>query len=230
MSLSYAVIIPAYNAERTIDETLRSVLNQTVSPAEIVVVDDGSTDETVSIAESFGKSVRVLRQSNSGPGSATNRGMHFVTADVFALLDADDLWLSDKMRQQLEVLSANPDLAVVGCKMRQFLHGQADDGLGEVREGLLRSVIAIRRKVYADVGDFVDTPGYSGEVIDWLARLREKGHSTLEIDSVLALRRVISGSLSSKTSPLRNTGYLKAAYLSMLRRKNLKGDGGVTTP
>ena len=64
MSLSYAVIIPAYNAERTIDETLRSVLNQTVSPAEIVVVDDGSTDETVSIAESFGKSVRVLRQSN----------------------------------------------------------------------------------------------------------------------------------------------------------------------
>lgn len=85
-----ALVIAAYNAAATIERALRSATNQTLAFAEVVVVDDGSKDDTAARAASFGSSVRVLRQSNRGPGAARNAGVRITTAEVVTFLDADD--------------------------------------------------------------------------------------------------------------------------------------------
>lgn len=220
----YSVIIPAFNAERTLAATLASVLAQTCAPTEVLVVDDGSTDGTAELAARFSPLIRVFRQPNTGPGAATTLGVRQATSPVVALVDADDLWLPDKMRRQLQVLESDPQVAAVGGNMRQFRHARPDDGTGEVRQGLTRSNIVVRRSVFLSVGDVIDPPGNRGDMIDWFARLRHAGHLVVELDEVLALRRILPGSLSHGRTPDRDIGYLKVAHLAMLRQRQARAN------
>lgn len=226
----YSVVIPAFNAERTLAATLASVLAQTVAPAEVLVVDDGSTDGTAELAAHFSPLIRVLRQPNTGPGAATSLGVRQAASPIVALVDADDLWLPDKMRRQLEVLASDEPVAAVGCSMRQFYHAVPDDGTGEVRPGLNRSNIVFRRSVFLSVGDIIDPPGNRGDMIDWLARLRSAGHPVVELDAVLALRRILPGSLSHGRAPERDIGYLKVAHLALLRQRQARANAGNPSP
>lgn len=218
----YSVIIPAFNAERTLAATLASVLAQTCAPAEVLVVDDGSTDGTAELAARFSPLIRVLRQPNTGPGAATSLGVRQATSPVVALVDADDLWLPDKMRRQLQVLESDAQVAAVSCSMRQFHHAVPDDGTGEVRKGLTRSTIVVRRSVFLSVGDVLDPPGNRGDMIDWFARLRSAEHLVVQLDEVLALRRILPGSLSHGRAPGRDIGYLKVAHLALLRQRQAR--------
>lgn len=104
MSETVSVVIPAYNAARFLRETLQSVLAQTSAPLEVLVVDDGSTDDTARIAQSFGPPVRCLNQENQGLSRARNAGIRAARGDWIALLDADDLWLPRKLERQIERL------------------------------------------------------------------------------------------------------------------------------
>jgi glycosyltransferase involved in cell wall biosynthesis len=107
-----AVVIPAFNAERWIDETLRSVRAQTHRALEIVVVDDGSTDGTCGIVErhaALDGRIRLIRQANAGVAAARNRGVAETCADLIAPVDADDLWAPTKIERQLARLRALGD-------------------------------------------------------------------------------------------------------------------------
>ncbi|GAB6164120.1 hypothetical protein JCM19992_01200 [Thermostilla marina] len=97
-----SVVIPAYNSSRYLGATLRSVFAQTVRPQEIIVVDDGSEDDSAALAESFGPPVRVIRQENRGESAARNRGIEAASSEWIAFLDADDLWAPTKLARQLE--------------------------------------------------------------------------------------------------------------------------------
>ncbi|HWI18400.1 MAG TPA: glycosyltransferase [Vicinamibacterales bacterium] len=101
-----SVIIPAYNAEAFIADTIRSVLAQTYQDFEIIVVDDGSKDGTVAALEPFNGSVRVHTQANGGVAKARNTGASLATGAFIAFLDADDLWLPQKLERQLQHASA----------------------------------------------------------------------------------------------------------------------------
>ncbi|MDO9714397.1 glycosyltransferase family 2 protein [Paracraurococcus lichenis] len=104
-----AVVIPAYNAAATIDETLRSVRNQTHRALEIMVVDDGSTDGTAAIVEGHAFEdcrVKLFRQSNAGVAAARNRGIAEAEGELVAPIDADDLWHPHKIERQLQALRA----------------------------------------------------------------------------------------------------------------------------
>lgn len=103
-----SVVIPVWNAARYLPQTLQSVLRQTRPPEEIVVVDDGSTDESAAVAEKFGTGVRVLRQDNRGESAARNRGIEAAQGDWIAFLDADDLWHPEKLARQLAAIQADP--------------------------------------------------------------------------------------------------------------------------
>lgn len=103
-----SVVIPCYNAARFLRETLASVLRQTYPAFEVIVVDDGSTDESASIAASYGPPVRVIRQENQGESVARNRGISAAEGDWVALLDADDLWEPQKLERQVEVALGLP--------------------------------------------------------------------------------------------------------------------------
>ncbi len=106
--LSISVVIPCFNAAAFLTETLQSALAQTLSPEEVIVVDDGSTDESARIAESFGAAVRVIRQSNHGESVARNRGIDQARGAWIALLDADDRWEPNKLERQVEALEKAP--------------------------------------------------------------------------------------------------------------------------
>ena len=117
--MKISVVIPAYNAEAFIGDTIRSALAQTVAPLEIIVVDDGSTDRTAAVAESLG--CRVIRQTNSGVCAARNAGIMGARGEWIALLDHDDTWLPRKLQRQADAVALRPDVACVTTDFfRQF--------------------------------------------------------------------------------------------------------------
>lgn len=93
-----SVIIPVYNGERYLRTAIESVLAQNVCPIEIIVVDDGSTDASQTVAREFMPMVQVITQSNRGASVARNRGVALAHGEILAFLDADDLWLADKLQ------------------------------------------------------------------------------------------------------------------------------------
>jgi glycosyltransferase involved in cell wall biosynthesis len=102
---SVSVIIPTYNAGALIAQTLDSVLAQTYQPHEIVVIDDGSTDDTGRVLGAYEGRLRILEQENAGVARARNRGIESATGDWLAFVDADDLWRTDKLEIQIRSLS-----------------------------------------------------------------------------------------------------------------------------
>jgi len=108
-----SVIIPAYNAANTIGETIASVQAQTLRDWEIILIDDGSTDETAVVVEAIGDPrIQVYRYSNAGQGESRNRGACHATGEFFAFLDADDLWLPDKLERMVKAIGEHPQAAV----------------------------------------------------------------------------------------------------------------------
>jgi glycosyltransferase involved in cell wall biosynthesis len=104
-----SVVVPAYNAFATIDETLRSIRSQSHEQLEIIVVDDGSTDDTVVVAQQHAAQdprIRIIRQDNAGVAAARNRGWQGARADFIAFVDADDLWAPANIERQLQALIA----------------------------------------------------------------------------------------------------------------------------
>lgn len=107
-----SVIIPAYNREKLLPQTLRSLLAPTVPALEIIVVDDGASDGTAEVAESFGPPIRVIRQKNAGPAAARNRGFRESRGEFIHFFDSDDLALPNKHEIQLAALmSSGADIA-----------------------------------------------------------------------------------------------------------------------
>ncbi|NDV62325.1 glycosyltransferase family 2 protein [Puniceicoccales bacterium CK1056] len=101
-----SVIIPAFNREGLIGPTLESLLNQTIPAVEILVVDDGSTDQTAQVAASFGPSVRVIHQENQGPSAARNNGLRQSRGEFIHFFDSDDIAVPNKHEVQLKALEA----------------------------------------------------------------------------------------------------------------------------
>ena len=110
---SFSVIIPVYNGATFIAETLRSILGQTVRPFEVIVVNDGSTDDTVSVVGKFGNSVTLITIPNSGVPTARNTGASQAMGNWLAFCDADDLWLPAKLEKQLRLANEAPDIQYV---------------------------------------------------------------------------------------------------------------------
>ena len=115
-----SVIVPAYQREKHLGATLRSILAQGYRPLEIVVVDDGSTDKTAAVAQSYPQ-VRYIFQNNQGPHVARNTGLDNCNGELIAFLDADDLWPSDKLEKQFDFLTKNPEVACVLGRMKNSI-------------------------------------------------------------------------------------------------------------
>src|SRR5574344_1047459 len=108
-----SVVIPLYNKERYIERALRSVLNQTFGDFEIVVVNDGSTDASVSVVEGIEDSrIRIINQKNGGVSAARNRGIEESKYDIVAFLDADDVWKENHLSVIAELIDKYPACGV----------------------------------------------------------------------------------------------------------------------
>ena len=113
-----SVIIPTYNYGNYIEETILSVLNQTYKNVEILVIDDGSTDNTWEIVSKFKNEINFLRQENLGQSQARNHGFDKARGSVYALLDADDYWEPEKLEKQIPLM--NDAVGLVYCGARLF--------------------------------------------------------------------------------------------------------------
>jgi glycosyltransferase involved in cell wall biosynthesis len=112
---SVSVVIPTYNYARFLGRAIESVMAQTVAPIEIIVVDDGSTDETPEVLARYANHVTALRRMNSGVASARNAGISVANGDLVAFLDSDDVWRPTKLERQLELQARYPECGAVGC-------------------------------------------------------------------------------------------------------------------
>ncbi|MCH1913610.1 glycosyltransferase [Leptospira noguchii] len=109
-----SVVIPTYNRENKILNSISSVLKQTLPPKEIIVVDDGSTDTTVSkIQETFSDKVQILLLEHKGVSHARNRGVENASGDWIAFLDSDDEWLSEKLEKQWKHIEEHPETEIL---------------------------------------------------------------------------------------------------------------------
>lgn len=120
---SVSVVIPVYNGARFITETLHSILAQTVPPLQVIVVNDGSTDNTAAIVEQFGEAVTLINTQNNGPCKARNIGAAVAQGNWIALCDSDDVWLQDKLERQLKLANEAPDLHCVLTDYAEVVNG-----------------------------------------------------------------------------------------------------------
>jgi len=209
-----SVVVPIYNAALHIEQTLRSVLTQSLSNWELIAVDDGSTDDSLAIVRRlFGDDprVRILPQSNAGVSMARNRGVALSRAPLIAFLDADDLWHPDKLRLHVEHHACHADVGVSFARVEFLSPGGTPTGL---QAALPRQSLApedflcenpttttsnwvLRRELFASVGGFVADMSYS-EDLEWLLRVACDGRwRIVGLPQVLTYYRTSAGGLSS---------------------------------
>lgn len=112
---SVSVVVPTYNRARIVGQAVESALAQTYPPSEVIVVDDGSNDDTAAALEALGERVQYVRQQNGGPAAARNTGIRRSSGRFVAFLDSDDLWKPDKLRLQMDVFEGDASLGIVSC-------------------------------------------------------------------------------------------------------------------
>ena len=186
-----SVVIATYNRAHFIGEAILSVLDQTVQDSEIIVVDDGSTDATSQVLAQFGGRIQVVRQLNQGRSGARNSGVSIARADIIAFLDSDDIWMPDKLAEQLSLFDAQPAVGLAHTfsdvvdengvvlrkqtRRRQHLYrdavrrGYTYEGMSQQCTMFL-STVAIRRECWESVG-LMDTNIPAFEDWDWYLRV-----------------------------------------------------------
>lgn len=194
----FSVIIPAYNQARYVGAAVESGLGQSYPPAEIIVVDDGSTDETPALLAGYGEAIQVIRQENQGLAAARNRGIAAAQGEWLAFLDSDDRWRPDYLQQMAAVVAIAPRPVAAfaawqymdssGTVMPQAVipfGGDVQRVAAELvwRNSLLPSAAVVRREAAGQVGGF-DTGLAACEDWDMWLRLQPLGRFAL-VRSVL---------------------------------------------
>ena len=224
-----SVIIPVYNGERYLGEAIESALAQDYRPIEVIVVNDGSADNTEAIAKRYEKDIIYVRQENRGPAAARNRGLHMSHGEFVGFLDADDLWSTNKLTLHLEPMAADPSLEIVlGLSQVMRLQDGNDKVIFKKWHDpiliLLFGAALIRRSVFEKFGFFDETLRHS-EDTDWFMRVREMGVSMTIIQEVTLFYRQHESNMTLD-SVARNRFFIKA-FKNSLDRRRQKGDGSV---
>lgn len=192
-----SVVMPVFNAEAFIAEAIASILAQAHRLLEIIVVDDGSTDDTAAVAARFGDAVRLERQANAGPPTARNRGLELATGEFVTFLDADDLFAPDMLVRQFSRLRRSPGVEIVLGGLQHFEDGDTD-GASLRQEGeftLQLSCGLFRRSVFDTVGRF-DATLWQCDDWDWFMRARELGAGLLLHRDVVVHHRLHGANLT----------------------------------
>ena len=209
-----SVIVPVYNGESFLAEALESIAAQAYAPLQVLVVDDGSTDESAAVAARCA-GITVLQQPHRGLNSALNHGLHCAVGDFITFLDADDRWLPGKLARQLAALQQNPAADMVFGQARQFTGQQTADDPTVVytdpQPAYSKITLMARHTVFQQIGGF-DESGLTHDFLDWFARARQAGLQTLLLPDLLAERRIHATNYGRT-----NQAELQRSYLHTLR-------------
>lgn len=218
--------MPVFNGARYLAEALESVFAQTHRSLEVVVVDDGSTDETPAVIARYGDRVRAFAQANAGPAAARNLGVREARGEFVAFIDADDLWLPQKLSLQLARFAARPELELCFTLVRNFWIPELEQEASRFREhriakplpGLLTSTLLARRDVFDAVGEFDPGLGHTHST-DWILRARARGAVAETLPEVLYQRRIHGANRSRLHADASRDEYFDLVKLQLDRRR-----------
>lgn len=221
-----SVVIPAYNAAWCVRRAIDSVLAQDLRDFELIVVDDGSTDETPVVLASYGDRIRVLRKANGGLSSARNKGIREARGEFVAFLDADDWWLPGKLNKQVTLMRARPELGFSSTSARVespegrlvnvwscadwegpflvHLFGANADVAGS------GSAVIVRRSLFERIGGFDETLRSLEDIDMWMRLAAVSDYACLEDPLAVILKRPDSMS--------RNLEVMRAAAIRVMEK------------
>ena len=212
-----SVIVPTYNSANYLSECIDSILGQSYDKLEIIVVDDGSTDNTKELKLYDNDRVKYYYQEHQGISYALNYAINLSKGDYISFLDADDLWHLNKLKIQLDVLLNNSNIDMVFGHIKQFISPEISDE--EIKDttsidlktpGYSRDTLFIRKKTFMEVGLF-SKEFATGEFIEWYVRAQEIGLKSHLVQNILSSRRI------HKNNTTRNRDQLGYDYARLLK-------------
>ncbi|BAB73988.1 glycosyltransferase family 2 protein [Anabaena sp. FACHB-709] len=231
-SILISVIIPAYNAAKFLPDAIASVEKQTFTDWELLIINDGSTDDTIEVVREHQKTsdcIYLINQTNQGVSAARNQGVAHSQGQIIAFLDADDQWLPDKLSQHWQHFQSNSRLGVSFAQVE--ILDQAGEPTGQVSTSRLNDLKpeyflsenpttttsnwVIRKEVFTQVGGFCLDMSYS-EDLEWLLRVSSTTDWQIQgINQVLTRYRTSSSGLSS------NLYYMEAGWKQLVNRARI---------
>jgi glycosyltransferase involved in cell wall biosynthesis len=239
-----AVLIGAFDSERTLARAIASILVQSVSDLELIVIDDGSRDRSLEVARAATADdprARVVSlPQNLGIPRSLNLGLAEVSAPAVAFQDADDFSEPFRLERQLNALDADPSVAVVGCRMRELdergreLRPRTSFASGDVGPVLMRfnpipnGCAMVRRAAVVAAGGYDVGYRYAAEYDLWL-RLSER-HRIAALEEVLCTRTMGSSNVAAYAERRQLAESIRARLAALRRRRTLRGAGGIVRP
>ncbi|HQZ13425.1 MAG TPA: glycosyltransferase family A protein [Devosia sp.] len=220
-----SAILAVRDGERYLREAVDSMLGQTRAPDEVIVVDDGSTDGTRAILESYGSRLRLLTQANQGQGGALAAGLAVATGDLIAFQDADDVWSADKLEKQGAVLASDSQADAIFGMCEQFVSPElgADDQArfappvaimaGEVAQAMLA-----RRTSFERFGG-IDRESRGAWFLIWLGRAKAGGMRSAVLPDIVHRRRLHLSNYGRLNPEERDRHHLSALRRNILRAR-----------
>lgn len=226
-----SVIIPAYNAAPLLAPTLQAALDSRFTDLELIVIDDGSKDNTAEVANRFGPRVKVISQENAGMSASRNRGIAAGDSEFIALLDADDIWHPEKVGLQIAALEALPDhdfaytefISWDGISPMQFPREQVGNEIVPELSGwiyhkllltnwVLPSSILFRRSAWNTIGPFLTE---DSQTDDWEYFVRASTQARfVKLRDSMVLYRQVPGSLSRRVPSVNNTELMRESLIA----------------
>jgi glycosyltransferase involved in cell wall biosynthesis len=236
-----SVLIGAWNNAATLPRAMRSILDQTLGELELLVLDDGSEDDTQAVVEAIAdERVRYLKLPHRGIAATLNQGLAEARADLVANLDADDWALPERLQRQVELLDARADVAVVGCRTQEIddsgseLRNRTSFKSGDVTRALHwfnpipNTAAAFRRQAALDAGAYDGRYRYAAEYDLWL-RIADS-QRVWNLPDTLSVRVMHGANASASNERVVMRESLQLQWEALRRRRSLRGVEGLAIP
>jgi len=218
MCVGISVVIPVYNGAQYLSECIRSVHDQTLPVTEIIVIDDGSEDETPKVAATWDSHIRYRRVPHRGAACARNHGLRIAEMDFIAFIDSDDVWLPRKLELQMTTLSQELGATMAFGYVEEFISSDlTPQEAAKLRcrttplPGICASTLLMRKSDCERAGPF-DESIQTGEFIEWCSRARDLGVKQIVVPEVVSRRRL------HRTNFGRGGTAVHRGYASMLKK------------
>ena len=227
-SSTISCIVPVYNQAHFLPAALDSIFAQSLPVTEVIVVDDGSSDDVEGVVDKYAHDITFIQQANAGPAAARNRGIERSSGEWLSFIDSDDIWHEDKLKIQMQLMQSRPELdycftykhnfweqsmAEEESRLRAAGHPMVKDVPGYVFQALF-----LRKTTFETVG-YLNEALQTAEDTDWIVRAEDMGMKREIINQVLVYRRLHATNISYQTGTQEGYKYRETLIMERIARR-----------